>query len=94
MNEETITIREFLRNHKKFTNKKNPIIITKNGKPEMVIISYNKWEKDTINYKKSVSIWDMFEKYVIEDDNLDPNLSQNIDEIVYGAPNPHRNDND
>lgn len=91
MKEKTITIREFLRNYKKFASQKNTIIITKNGKPKHVFMPYAAEEKNKNNKRtqiKAKTLWDAIEKYTFKSGGK--NLSQNIDEIVYGYPNPHR----
>ena len=88
MNEKEITIREFLRNHKKYTDKKKTIIITKNGKPKGVYIPYDKWEKKKKKHKFNIK--DLEE---ITFSTGDPGLSQKIDEICYPYPNKLKNDN-
>ncbi|MFH1218219.1 MAG: hypothetical protein V1679_00035 [Candidatus Peregrinibacteria bacterium] len=85
MNEEVITVREFLRNFSKFNKKKKTIIISKNGKPEGIFMPYEKWKTAPLT---GVNLADAMEKYSFE--SGEKNLSQKIDEIVYGATNPHR----
>ena len=89
MKEENITVREFLRNYKKNKGKNKILIIQNNGKPEGVFVPYDKWKKEP----KFVSLAEVMKNYEI-DDNEDSDISMKIDEIVYGAPNPHRDDND
>lgn len=96
MKEEYVTVREFLRNFRKFSGKKKPIIISKNGKPQNVFIPYEQWEKEykTVSQDQDMgecNLADMIEKYAF--DGGDPDLSERVDEIVYGASNPYRNDN-
>lgn len=95
MSEEYVTVREFLRNYKKFTNKKKPVIVTNNGKPEGVFISYERWEKKEKreSEERFISLADAIKPY-ISTGSGEKDLSQRVDEIVYGAANPNRNDND
>lgn len=95
MEEQYVNVREFLRNYKKLTSKKKPLIITNNGKPEGVFIAYEKWKKGEKKEgkEKFVSLADAIKKYTFTGSG-EKDISQRIDEIVYGAANPHRNDND
>lgn len=92
MEEQYVTVREFLRNYKKFTHKKKPVIVTNNGKPEGVFIAYEKWEKKK-GKERFVSLAEAIKPY-ISTGSGEKDLSQRIDEIVYGAANPNRDDND
>lgn len=78
-------VREFLRNYKHLVVKQETIIITKNGKPEGVYVPYGKWGKNDkqmpTNKPKKFILTDL-EKYFFK--GGDPNLSQNIDKILYG----------
>lgn len=91
MKEEYVTVREFLRNFRKFSGKKKPIIISKNGKPENVFIPYKEWEEK--QKVKEISLLDIMKEYDLFENNGDPEASQKVDEICYGANNPYRNDN-
>lgn len=95
MEEQYVTVREFLRNYKKFTNKKKPVIVTNNGKPEGVFIAYEKWKKKEKKEgkEKFVSLADAIKKYTFTGSG-EKDISQRVDEIVYGARNPYRDDND
>lgn len=88
MKEMKVTVREFLRNFKKLSNKKKTIIIQKNGTPEGVYVPYKEWEKTEGPIKLTVELID---KYSFG--GGDPDLSQKIDEIVYTYPNKLKNDN-
>lgn len=83
MKEQTINIREFLRNYKKFSTSNKVIIISSHGKPESVFMPYEQWEQsqdDKLPKRKKFTMEDL-EKYCF--DGGDPNLSQKIDEILY-----------
>lgn len=100
--ENFINVREFLRNYKKFKNK--TYIIANHGKPELVVMPYKKWKENQIpipkfvrfgkNKKnKKLTLLDAIEKFTFSGSG-DSDLSQKIDEIVYGAPNPYRKNED
>lgn len=93
MQEIHTNIREFIRNYRKFIKKKKTIIIGRNSIPEIVFMPYEEWikNKKTSKKKNSINLADIIDKYTFS--GGDPNLSEKIDEIVYGAPNPYRNDN-
>lgn len=91
MKEETTTVREFLRNYKKFANKKKAIIIMKNGKPIGTYLPYKEWEKQNEDQKGVIITKELIDQFSFKSGEKD--LSQKIDEIAYGAPNPYRNDN-
>lgn len=91
MHEEYTTVREFLRNYKKFVEKDKTVIITKNGKPEGVFTPFHLAFKEKSKKGEKINLKDL-EKYQFSSGIK--NLSEQIDEIVYGAPNPHRNDPD
>ena len=80
MKEQTINTREFLRNYKKFSTANEIIVISNHGKPEGVFVPYEEWEKKQENKAKTFT-WEDIEKYSF--DGGDPNLSQNIDKILY-----------
>lgn len=97
MKEKNVTVREFLRNFKTLASKKIVLIVQKNGKPEGVFVPYERWEKKQKKAKKpkslsGISLAEAIEKYMVE--GGDPYLSEKVDVICYGAPNPYRNDND
>lgn len=78
-------VREFLRNYKDFAISHKTIIITKNGKPEGVYVPYKKWGKSDkqipADKPKRFTLKDL-EKYFFK--GGDPNLSRDIDKILYG----------
>lgn len=90
MNEEEISVRNFLRNYKKLASQNKTFIILNHGKREGVYTPYQEWQKD--NNEEKVSIEEL-EKFAISDPNIDPNLSQKVDEI-YEYPNPLKSDSD
>lgn len=98
MKEEIINVREFIRNYKNIIGKNKIFIISKHGKPESVFVPYDKWvESNSLKFTKldsrkrsKVNLWEAIEKYTSR--GTDPNISQKVDEIVYGAPNPYRDD--
>lgn len=85
-----VTIREFLRNYKKLTAKNKTIIISNHGKPTGVFISYEDWKNKEQKCKKKINILELVDKYSFDGPG---DMSQNIDEIAYGAPNPYRDGN-
>ncbi|MBI2634138.1 type II toxin-antitoxin system Phd/YefM family antitoxin [Candidatus Peregrinibacteria bacterium] len=87
----SITIREFLRNYRKYFLGKKTVIVTKNGKPYGVFVPYPDWKKREEKNNRIFNIKDVEDTMFSSGEK---NLSQKIDEIVYGASNPHRNDND
>lgn len=92
MKEQRITVREFLRNYKKMINKDTTLIILNNGKEQGVYIPYKKWkeDKETSEDISGKTLLEAIKPFMFETN--DPNLSQKVDEIVYGTPNPYRND--
>lgn len=91
MKEETINVREFLRNFKELANKKKILVVMKNGRCQGTYIPYKEWKK--IKKEDGVVITrELIEKFSFNSGEKD--LSKKIDEIVYGASNPYRNDND
>lgn len=85
MKEENVSIRDFLRNYRKYADKKKIIIVESHGKPEGVYVPYKEWEKK--NIQRRITMEDI-EKYTFN--TGDPQLSQKVDEIVYKYP---RHDN-
>ena len=81
-NEKTVSVREFLRNFKKITAKKETVIIQKNGKPSAVFVTYEEWEKNRKTTPPRIFTIEELEKIGIKDD-ADPDLSMKIDEILY-----------
>lgn len=96
MKEKNVTVREFLRNFKTLSEEKNVLIVQKNGKPEGVFVPYEEWEKKKRTKQpkgiSGISLAEAIEKYTFNSGETD--LSQRVDEICYGAPNPYRDDND
>lgn len=94
MQEEQVTVRDVLRNFRSFIKKKKSLIVTNHGKPEVVIVPYEQWKKTekTEKKRKGLMLLDIVDKYAFK--GGDPDLSQKIDEIVYGAANPYRDDSD
>lgn len=85
--EKFMPVRELLRNYKQVVMSKDTIIITKNGKPESVLIPYSEWEKGVPKprtSKKGVRMGDIIHKYTFTSD--DPYLSEKVDEILYQEP--------
>lgn len=82
MKEQTINTREFLRNYKKFSAANRVIIIANHGKPEGVFVPYEQWEKQQ-EHKSRIFTWEDLEKYSF--DGGDPNMSRDIDKILYGS---------
>lgn len=93
MDEEQVSIREFLRNYKDLSSKKKTIIILNRGKPEGVYIPYQEWKKDK-GFKGKKFTRKELERFVISDPSLDSDLSQKIDEIIYKYPNPLKDEKD
>ena len=85
MRKETVAVREFFRNYQKYKKLDKTIFITNHGKPEGVYQPFNEWEKNIIREKKTEPkkfTLKELKKYCFK--GGDPNLSQNIDEILYG----------
>lgn len=82
MKEQTINVREFLRNYKKFSTGNTVIIIANHGKPENVFIPYKEWEKNNKRRSGTITIADI-EKYTGNLPGGDPDASKKIDEILY-----------
>lgn len=80
-NEKTVSVREFLRNFKKITAKKETIIIQKNGKPSAVFVTYEEWGKN--NAKKPSRFFTVEELEKFTGKGGDPDLSMKIDDILY-----------
>lgn len=81
MQEETINIRELLRNYKKYASQDKVFIIQNHGKPEKVLMPYYDWEKK--EKRGSVKITkELIEKY--SSPSGIKNLSSQIDDILYG----------
>lgn len=88
MKEQTINIREFLRNYKKFSAANTVIIIANHGKPESVFMPYEQWEQKIENKNRSRCFtMEDLEKYTKGLPQLPADTSQKIDEIVYTYPN-------
>lgn len=85
MEEENATVREFLRNYKKFAKKKKIIIILNNGKPQGAFIPYEEWKKEQNKEFEKISLADAVEEYAIK--GGPKNLSERVDEIAYNKPN-------
>lgn len=86
--------REFIRNYRKFVKRKKTVVVSKNGIPETVFMPYEEWvksKKSGSGKKNSINLAYIIDQYTFS--GGDPHLSEKIDEIVYGAPNPYRNDN-
>ncbi|MEK7673097.1 MAG: hypothetical protein AAB373_04390 [Patescibacteria group bacterium] len=89
MQQQTTTVREFLRNYKKFSNADKATIISNHGKNEGVYVPYEEWEKlhkverqGEQTERRKVNIKDL-EKYMFNSGYT--NLSECVDEIVYGT---------
>jgi prevent-host-death family protein len=81
--EKLISVREFLRNYKDIVVQKNTVIISKNGKPEGVFIPYTEWEKlNPPKKRKKIKLSEL--RQFMFKDGADPDLSKNIDKILYG----------
>jgi|GEM_PF-1880446 len=84
MNEETTTVRNFLRNYKKFVEKKRIIIVENHGVPEVVFIPFEEWKKQNKNKNKTnlrkIPIRELIKNLTFKGD---PNLSKDIDKILY-----------
>jgi hypothetical protein len=78
MKEETINIRDFLRNYRTFVKKKKTIFITNHGIPEMVVIPYRQWTEKKV---KRMPIREALKGLTFK--GGDPDLSEKIDEILY-----------
>jgi PHD/YefM family antitoxin component YafN of YafNO toxin-antitoxin module len=86
MKEETTTVRNFLRNYKSFVSKKNTVIVANHGVPEVVFVPYSQWkreheEKSKKKNLRQIPIRELIKGLTFKSD--DPNLSQNIDKILY-----------
>lgn len=94
MREIHTNVREFMRGYRKFVQQKKPVVISKNGIPEMVFLPYEEWMRNKkFNSKKnSVNLADIIDKYTFS--GGDPHLSEKIDEFVYKYPNKLRNGDD
>lgn len=103
MKEETVNIREFIRNYNAYAKKHTAVVITSYGKPIWVCIPFKEWEKckqpQSVSFGKpgkssarnrKISMAEIVKKYGFK--GGDPDLSSKVDEIVYGAPNLNRND--
>lgn len=86
LNEETTTVRNFLRNYRTFFNKKKTVIILNHGKPEGVFIPYKEWAKDnkSADESKTIPIRELIKGLTFKGG---PTLSQDIDDILYGPDN-------
>lgn len=87
MSEKTITIREFIRNYKKFIHMKKTMIITNHGKPETVIVPFTKWQQKNSDRKFTIEDLKRFSL-----PGGPPDLSQRIDEVAYPYPNKLKNE--
>jgi len=85
MKEITVTVREFLRNFKKIISKNQTVIVSNHGRPEGVFVTYEEWQKRTKTTQK-MSIRDALKGLTFK--GGDPNLSKNIDKILYDDFNP------
>lgn len=92
MDEIKVTTREFLRNYKQLAAKKKAIIISNNGQEQGVFVPYEEWQAKTKNKGQKITR-EMIEKYVLPE-SLGSITNDEIDEICYGAPNPHRDESD
>ena len=85
MKEEMINIRDFLRNYRAFVKKKKTIFVANHGVPEVVFIPYKQWKKENemkIGKKtKRIPIREALKGLMFK--GGDPNLSMNIDKILY-----------
>ncbi len=84
MQKQTTSIREFLRNYKKFSTANKVIIIANHGKPEGVFVPYEKWEQQQ-KHKSQTFTWEDVEQYSFGGGS--PNMSTDIDKILYGSGN-------
>ncbi len=82
MKEQTINVREFLRNYKKFSATNKIIIIANHGEPEGVFVPYQQWEKQQEHKSRTITLEDI-EKYTGNLRGGDSDTSQKIDEILY-----------
>lgn len=86
MKEETINIRELLRNYKKYATQNKVFIIQNHGKPEKVLMPYGDWEKK--EKRSGIRITrELIEKY--SSPSGIKNLSSQIDDILYGPEAPN-----
>ncbi len=76
-NEETTSVRNFLRNYKTFFKKKKTVIILNHGRPEGVFVPYEKWEKEN----RAIPIRELIKGLTFK--GGDPDLGSKIDEILY-----------
>jgi hypothetical protein len=76
----TVSVREFLRNFKKLTGKKETLIIQKNGKPDVVFVTYDEWLKNQAKKPHRVFTIEELEKFTFKGGDQD--LSMKIDEIL------------
>lgn len=81
MKEETIAVRELLRNYKKYAAQNKVFIIQNHGKPEKVLVPYVDWEKKE-KTKGLIITRELIEKYSSPSGIKD--LSSQIDDILYG----------
>lgn len=82
MQEETISVRKFLRDYREIVDAKKVYIISNHGNPEGVFTPYAEWKKESKKARQKIKLAD-FEEIMFH--SGDPNLSQNIDEILYGS---------
>lgn len=83
MKEKYISVREFLRDYRQIADEKKVYIISNHGRAEGVFIPYDEWLK-TVKKKKGERITEeSLKPFMFK--GADPNISKNIDEILYGS---------
>ncbi len=83
MKEKNISVREFLRRYRDIADEKKVYIISNHGHPEGVFVPYEEWTKANEPRKPFKLTKEDLEKIMF--DGGDPNMSKNIDEILYGS---------
>ncbi len=78
----TMTVRNFIRNYKKICEKKQTVIVENRGKPVWTHVPYEEWANSQ-EKKKTKTKFNMkeLEKYMFK--GGDPNMSRDIDKILY-----------
>lgn len=75
--EEITTIRDFLRNYKKISQKKRVTIILNHGKPEGVYVPYEAWAKESKKNKGRIDINEVKDLFF----KGEKDLSEKVDDI-------------
>lgn len=82
MKEKSVSVRDFLRQYREIADAKKVCIINNHGQPEGVFVPYQQWNKSPKKARQKITLAD-FEEIMFH--SGEPNLSQNIDEILYGS---------